>query len=84
MKYDNIWYTTSNLNHSIGVELECCTNNTGMIPYLLIYEKKIGNDAFLTSNVETDMSQLSNELHNFDDALEKVDESSETERIADE
>ena len=30
------------------------------------------------------MSQLSNELHNFDDALEKVDESSETERIADE
>ena len=39
-----------------------------MIPYLLICEK-IGNDPLLIGNVETDMSQLSNELHNTDDVL---------------
>ena len=54
-----------------------------MMPYLLIYEK-IGNDPLLISNVEADMSQLSNELHNADDELEKVDESYVKERIADE
>ena len=81
MKYDNIWYTTNDLNYSIGMKLEC--NDTGIIPYLLIYEK-IGNDPLLISNVETDMSQISNELHKTDDVLEKVDESFETKRIADE
>ena len=54
-----------------------------MIPCLLICEK-IGNDPLLIGNVETDMSQLSNELHNTDDVLEKVDVSYEIERIADE
>ena len=54
-----------------------------MILYLLIYEN-IGNDPLLISNVETDMSRLSNELQNTDDVLEKVDESYETEGIADE
>ena len=54
-----------------------------MIPYLLICEK-IGNDPLLIGNVETDMSQLSNGLHNTDDVLEKVDVSYEIERIADE
>ena len=53
-----------------------------MIPYLLIYEK-IGSDPLLISDEETDMSQLTNELHSTDDVLEKVDESYETERIAD-
>ena len=83
MKYDNIWYTTNDLNYSIGMKLECSTNDTGMIPYLLIYEK-IGNDPLVISNVETDMSQVSNELHKTDDVLEKVDESFETKRIPDE
>ena len=83
VKYDNIWYTTNDLNYSIGVELEYSTNVTVMIPYLPIYEK-IGNDPLLISNVETDMLQLSNELHNSDDGLEKVDESYGTERIGDE
>ena len=82
MKYDNIWYTTNDLNYSIDVESECSTNDTGMIPYLLIYEK-ISNDPLLIGNVETDMPQLTNELHNTDDVLEKEDESYETERIAD-
>ena len=53
-----------------------------MIPYLLIYEK-IGSDPLLISDEETDMSQLTNELHSTDHVLEKVDESYETERIAD-
>ena len=53
-KYDKIWYTTNDLNYLIGVELECCTNDTSMIPYLLIYEK-LGNDPLLISHVETDM-----------------------------
>ena len=83
VKYDNIWYTTNNLKYSIGAKLECSTNDTGMIPYLLIYEKNV-NDSLLISNIETDRSQLSKELHNIDDVLEKVDESYETERIADE
>ena len=60
MKYGITCYTTNDLNYSIGVELQCSTNDTGMIPYLLIYEK-IGNDPLLISNVETDMSQLTNE-----------------------
>ena len=83
MKYDNIWYTTNDLSYSIGLKLECNTNDNGMMPYLLIYEK-IGNDPLLISNVETDMSQLSNELHSTDDVLEKVNESYVKERIADE
>ena len=83
MKYDNICYTTNDLNYSIGLKLEYSTNDNGMIPYLLIYEK-IGNDPLLISNVETDMSQLSNELHSTDDVLEKVNESYVKERIADE
>ena len=62
--------------------MECSTNDTGMIPYLLTYEK-IGSDPLLISDEETDMSQLTNELHSTDDVLEKVDESYETERIAD-
>ena len=70
VKYDNIWYTINDLNYSIGVELECSKYNTGMIPYLLIYEK-IGNDPLFISNVEADMSQLTNELHNTDDVLQK-------------
>ena len=77
VKYDNILYTTNGLNYSIGVELECSTNHAGGVPYLLIYEK-IGNDPFFISNVETDMSQLTNELHNTDDVLEEVGESYET------
>ena len=76
VKHDNIWYTTNNLNYSIGVELECTTSHIGMISYLLICQK-IGNDPLLISNVETDMSQLSNELHNIDDVLGKVGESCE-------
>ena len=54
-----------------------------MILFLLIY-KKIDNELLLISNVETDMSQLTNKLHNTDDVLEKVDERYETERNADE
>ena len=83
VKYDNIWYTTNDLNYSIGVKMGFSTNDTGMIPYLLIYGK-IVNDPLLISNVETDMSRLTNELHNTGDVLEKVDECYETERIADE
>ena len=75
-------YTINDLNYSIGVKMECSTNDTGMIPYLLIYEK-IGSDPLLISDEETDMSQLTNELHSTDDVLEKVDENYETERIAD-
>ena len=41
VKYDKIWYTNNDLNYSIGVELKCSTNETGMIPYLLICEKKL-------------------------------------------
>ena len=41
-------------------------------------------DPLMISNVETDMSQLTNERPNTDDVLEKPDESYETERIADE
>ena len=54
-----------------------------MILFLLIY-KTIDNELLLISNVETDMSQLTNKLHNTDDVLEKVDERYETERNADE
>ena len=43
--------------------MESTTNDTGMISYLVIYEK-FGKDPLLISNVETDMSRLSNELHN--------------------
>ena len=43
VKYDNIWCTTNDLNYSVDVQLECSTNDAGMIPYLLIYEK-IGKD----------------------------------------
>ena len=46
--------------------------------------KKFGHDPLLISNVETSMSQVSSELHNPDDALEKVDEKRKTERIANE
>ena len=60
MKYDITCYTTNDLNYSISVELKFSANDTGMIPYLLIYEK-IGSDPLLISNVETDMSQLTNE-----------------------
>ena len=38
----------------------------------------------MINNVETNMSLLSNELHNSNDVLEKVDKSYETKRIADE
>ena len=38
----------------------------------------------LISNMETDMSQLTNALHNTDGVLEKVDESYERGRIANE
>ena len=48
--------------------MESTTNDAGMIPYLVVYEK-IGNDPLLISNVETDMSRLSNELHNTDDVF---------------
>ena len=65
------------------MELQCSINDTGMILFLLIY-KKIDNELLLISNVETDMSQLTNKLHNTDDVLEKVDERYETERNADE
>ena len=54
-----------------------------MILFLLIY-KKIDNELLLISNVETDMSQLTNKLHNTDDVLDQVDERYETERNADE
>ena len=36
------------------------------------------------SNVETDIVQVSNELHNTDDVLDKAGESYEEEKIADE
>ena len=65
------------------MELKCSINDTGMILFLLIY-KKIDNELLLISNVETDMSQLTNKLHNTDDVLEQVDERYETERNADE
>lgn len=83
VNYDNIWYTSNDLNYSIGVKLECNSNDTGMMSYLLIYEK-IDNNPLLISNIETNMSRLSNELLDTGDALEKVDESYEAERIADE
>ena len=63
--------------------MESTTNDAGMIPYLVVYEK-IGSNPLLISNVETDMSWLRNEFHNTDDILKKVDESYETERIANE
>ena len=63
--------------------MESTTNDAGMIPYLVIYEK-IYNDPLLIGNVETDRPKLSNKLHNTDDVLKKVDETYETERIADE
>ena len=46
--------------------------------------KKIGNDPLLISNVETDISPLSNELFNTDDVSEKEDKSYETQGIVDE
>ena len=83
VNYDNIWYTANDLNYSIGVKLECNSNCTGMMSYLLIYGK-IDNNPLLISNIETNMSRLSNELLDTGDALGKVDESYEAERIADE
>ena len=32
VKYDIICYTANDLTYSIGVELQCSTNDTGMIP----------------------------------------------------
>ena len=69
VKYDNIWYTINDLNYSIGVKLGSSTNDANPL---------------LISNIETDVSRLSNELHNTDDVLEKADENYETERIANE
>ena len=46
--------------------------------------KKIGNDPLLISNVETDISPLSNQLFNTDDVSEKEDKSYETQGIVDE
>ena len=65
------------------MKLEFIINDTGMTHFLLIFEK-IGNNPLLIGNVQTDISQLSNELRSTDDVLGKIDESYETERIANE
>ena len=46
--------------------------------------KKIGNDPLLISNVETDISPLSNQLFNTNDVSEKEEKSYETQGIVDE
>ena len=65
------------------MKLEFITNDTGMTHFLLIFEK-IGNNPLLIGNVQTDISQLSNELRSTDDVLGKIDKSYETKRIANE